>query len=93
MLEMCCENCACSLCANWKTCNDQIFGVEYWCYRCNDMDIDHCFEVIGSCEFHILEKEHKTHPLYNEQTCQKANDFYSWKYNGKNLREYATVNE
>ena len=76
MEDISCENCFCSSCALWKNCNDKIYGVKYWCYRCNDMDIDHCFEPMGSCESHVAEKNNKTHPLYNEQIREKSNKYY-----------------
>lgn len=80
MSEICCENCICSLCINWKSCNDKTFGVEYWCYRCNDMDLDHCFEEAGTCESFIFEKPISTHPLRNEQTINEANKYYAKEF-------------
>jgi hypothetical protein len=79
MLNICCDNCACSQCKHWKTCNDHVYEADYWCYNCNDYDLDHCFEPTGSCEVFVLEKPAFTHPLYNESTREKANKYYIWE--------------
>ena len=40
-----CENCMCSKCDHWKTCNDTIYDIDNWCAVCNDLDIKHCFTI------------------------------------------------
>ena len=56
-----CDNCVCSKCDLWKSCNDKIYNVENWCDVCNDMDIDRCFTA--ECDKLRSTSNYSTHPL------------------------------
>lgn len=60
-MEICCENCQCSKCDFWRECNDSIYGVENWCERCNEMDIDHCHTT--DCKTMEHRNRYQSHPL------------------------------
>jgi len=80
-MDICCGNCECSKCKLWKECNDYTHELDYWCFRVPEASIDYCFVSTGSCEYFIND-EQQSHPLYNEDTIQEANEYYerlNWK--------------
>jgi hypothetical protein len=74
-MEISCDNCGCSKCKRWKECNDGVYEVDYWCFRCQESSVDHCHEVVGECGNFELDEDH-THPLYNEKTFDEADQYY-----------------
>lgn len=51
-------------------------------FRVPEASIDGCFVSIGSCECFVND-EQQSHPIYNEDSLQEANDYYerfSWKF-------------
>lgn len=60
-MEISCENCQCSRCDFWRSCNDSIYHIEDWCEVCNDLDIERCHTT--DCASIRSENEYRTHPL------------------------------
>jgi hypothetical protein len=81
-MEITCGNCNCSKCKLWKKCNDEIYEIDYWCFRCPELAIDHCHEKEGECEAFIYDEE-QTHPIYSDKTCEEAANYYEqfdWEF-------------
>lgn len=74
-MDISCDNCACSLCKYWKICNDHTHKLDYWCYRCHDIEIDNCFEQKDNCEKFVFDKNY-THPVYCLKTIEEAGQYY-----------------
>jgi len=62
-MEISCDNCACSKCDHWDSCNDSIYNTHKWCYVCNDLDIDRCFTY--ECDYCCSNNNYLNHPLQN----------------------------